>query len=647
VPRSGMPWPCPRGRDHVGAVTQATHLRVLLHARTVVGLAYGLVLGSLGNRGDPAERLLSEIATVEQRLRPLGESVRVLVRRLESIATAHRPRYSRTWVRQILRFQDRFGYACAQIATMFLVDVSTVRRWRRRRQRLGADLAFAPLPTPRPPNRRIADSVRQIVAQAHVDTTASLPLLAALLSRAGVRLGRTFVAASVDQHPRSPTPRDISPSAASHPNRGHSPGDDPFDDAANDADILAIENLAMPARASRPLTRLRHTLSNALAGRLAAVRRKDLEQSRMRLRRLRAEESMLLWQRGILRERMKQIPGRHRPRYSPDLRVEILELKHRSRLTHAWTSALFLVTTNTITYWNKAVDRVGGNALLQRPSTLVDLRAAFQRAARAVPYLTPRSYHEIADALARACEGLRVRRRPLTARHPQPSVSTGRTGGATHRRPRPLRARRPGHVCAMDVSPFQRLFNLPGLPYLAAIIDLHSRLILGWKLFASQPTGQDMAALLRAAVDRHGPPTHLITDHGAQFTSEEFEDATRSLGIEHRFGAIGESGSIAVMERFWRTLKELVELKHRSEIVTSVIAARVHLAMLWYNNLRPHVSLRLATPAERHFGLTPARQDSHPAPRGHLGELVQIPPLEVRFLDRDHHRLPYFLKHVA
>lgn len=79
----------------------------------------------------------------------------------------------------------------------------------------------------------------------------------------------------------------------------------------------------------------------------------------------------------------------------------------------------------------------------------------------------------------------------------------------------------------------------------------------------------------------------------------------------------------------------------------ALLARRVQLAVLWYNHLRPHMSLKGATPIEIYLGLRPAVLDAVPAPRGWPGE--PSPPLDVelRFMDRDHHRLPYFLRRTA
>lgn len=64
-----------------------------------------------------------------------------------------------------------------------------------------------------------------------------------------------------------------------------------------------------------------------------------------------------------------------------------------------------------------------------------------------------------------------------------------------------------------------------------------------------------MAQLVAQAVHRHGQPRHFISDQGAQFTSQAFRSYLNRLGVRQRFGAIGRTGSIAVIERFWKSSK--------------------------------------------------------------------------------------------
>ena len=77
----------------------------------------------------------------------------------------------------------------------------------------------------------------------------------------------------------------------------------------------------------------------------------------------------------------------------------------------------------------------------------------------------------------------------------------------------------------------------------------------------AEPSGRDVARLFAAAARRLGPPRHSVSDQGAQFTSSALKRALARLGVRHRYGAIGRSGSIAIIERFFRTFKTIARLR--------------------------------------------------------------------------------------
>jgi transposase InsO family protein len=79
--------------------------------------------------------------------------------------------------------------------------------------------------------------------------------------------------------------------------------------------------------------------------------------------------------------------------------------------------------------------------------------------------------------------------------------------------------------------------------------------------FTKEPTGEQMADLVIRAAKSHGSPKHFVSDQGSQFTSGSFCTKLTSLGIKQRFGAIGQAGSIAIIEPFWRTVKEMLHIK--------------------------------------------------------------------------------------
>jgi hypothetical protein len=76
--------------------------------------------------------------------------------------------------------------------------------------------------------------------------------------------------------------------------------------------------------------------------------------------------------------------------------------------------------------------------------------------------------------------------------------------------------------------------------------------------------------------------------------------------VKQRFGAVGKSGSIAIIERFWRTAKENFKLKLRPPVTASELQHRLMIGLHYYGHYRPHQGLDGATPAEVYYGITPA-----------------------------------------
>jgi transposase InsO family protein len=91
--------------------------------------------------------------------------------------------------------------------------------------------------------------------------------------------------------------------------------------------------------------------------------------------------------------------------------------------------------------------------------------------------------------------------------------------------------------------------------------------------------------------------------------------ALDALSIGQRFGAIGQYGSIAIIERFWRTLKELLGIRVWPPRSAAHLEARVELALMYYPSLRPHQGLGGATPTEVYLGKTPAVENAVRPPR--------------------------------
>src|SRR5260370_36385413 len=129
-------------------------------------------------------------------------------------------------------------------------------------------------------------------------------------------------------------------------------------------------------------------------------------------------------------------------------------------------------------------------------------------------------------------------------------------------------------IWMIDITEIRGLFGLFTFK-LAVVIDVSSRMPLAGKVFTSEPTAYDIAALVDYGAAKHGAPKHFVSDQGSQFTSNIFREALISLGIKQRFGAIGAAGSVAIIERFWRTLKDMLILRIRPPLTVLALTERL------------------------------------------------------------------------
>ena len=196
-----------------------------------------------------------------------------------------------------------------------------------------------------------------------------------------------------------------------------------------------------------------------------------------------------------------------------------------------------------------------------------------------------------------------------------------RTARVPRAREGPLVPRRPGHIWILD---FTRVGGLLRSVRVGAVIDAFSRKVLAIGAGAGEPKAAFAVRLLREAVGTAGSPAWVVTDHGRQFTSRAFSRALRRRGIGRRLGAVGRSGSIALIERFWRSMKgEYARGLFLYRPLRSIEADLARYAE-WFNAERPHQGLVNRTPDEVHFG-------RHRRPRN----LPRCVALEVRHLGND------------
>jgi hypothetical protein len=138
-----------------------------------------------------------------------------------------------------------------------------------------------------------------------------------------------------------------------------------------------------------------------------------------------------------------------------------------------------------------------------------------------------------------------------------------------------------------------------GWCYLAVILDLFSRSVVGWALDATLATSLPLRAL-DVAIRRRRPIAGLLhhSDRGCQYTSADYRAALRALGVTVSMSRKGNCWDNAVAESFFATLKN--ELIHGRRWVSrlELRAAVFEYIEAFYNRRRLHSSLGYKTPAE-------------------------------------------------
>jgi transposase InsO family protein len=164
--------------------------------------------------------------------------------------------------------------------------------------------------------------------------------------------------------------------------------------------------------------------------------------------------------------------------------------------------------------------------------------------------------------------------------------------------------------------PFALPQRWPFCWWLALAIDHFSRKTMGFAVFESQPSSRQVRAFLGRTIAKAGrAPRHLVCDKGGQFWCPEFKAWCKRKGIKPRFGAVHKYGSIAIIERLISTTKRLLRLLPQTPLRRDAFRREIGCLSAWYNEDRPHASLRGCTPNERYFGRFPANRRPRFEPR--------------------------------
>jgi len=135
-----------------------------------------------------------------------------------------------------------------------------------------------------------------------------------------------------------------------------------------------------------------------------------------------------------------------------------------------------------------------------------------------------------------------------------------------------------------------------GFIYLAIVLDVYSRRIVGWALESHLRTELMLSALNRAYAQRHPHEVIHHSDQGTQYTSIAFGNRCRELGIRPSMGSVGDCFDNAMAESFFATLEcELLAKRPFKTHAEARIAIFEYLEG-FYNPHRLHSSLGYVSP---------------------------------------------------
>lgn len=135
--------------------------------------------------------------------------------------------------------------------------------------------------------------------------------------------------------------------------------------------------------------------------------------------------------------------------------------------------------------------------------------------------------------------------------------------------------------------------------YLATVMDLYSRTIVGWAL-DNQMTEQLITRALQMAFDRRDIQPGLIihSDRGVQYRSQKYIDFMRRHGAQPSMSRKGNCWDNAPMESFFSRLKVELIYAEQFETTQEVKSAVFEYIEVFYNRLRRHSALGYISPAE-------------------------------------------------
>lgn len=161
---------------------------------------------------------------------------------------------------------------------------------------------------------------------------------------------------------------------------------------------------------------------------------------------------------------------------------------------------------------------------------------------------------------------------------------------------RQFTADEPNKVWVADVTQHE---TDEGWLYLAVVLDMYSRLVVGWS-FAERFTAELVLNALEMALWNRQPAEGVIhhSDHGSQYTSLAFGQGLEQAGVLGSMGSVGDALDNAVAESFFATVQTELLDRHTWPTRQSLRSAMFEFIHIFYNRQRRHSTLGYLSPSE-------------------------------------------------
>jgi transposase InsO family protein len=219
-------------------------------------------------------------------------------------------------------------------------------------------------------------------------------------------------------------------------------------------------------------------------------------------------------------------------------------------------------------------------------------------------YGSPRIYRELRARGVR-CDKARVERLMRENRITPPRKRRYRvTTDSNHKNPvapnvlqRDFTSPAPNRLWAGDIT---YVWTWAGWLYLAVVLDLFSRRVVGWAMDSKLDTESLTLRALHMALTDRVPDRGLVhhSDRGTQYTSQAYQDVLAARGIVCSMSRRGDCWDNAVVESFFATLKLDLIFRRTFRTRREAIQAIFNYIEVFYNRQRRHSYLGYLSPVE-------------------------------------------------